>query len=99
MQLGSHVAVDVVQAGSCSSNSTPSLETSICRECGPKEKKKNLNLSKRMNWPFQWILKGKKRYKNSLHAFFIFALLGEYVFKCLCAFFQILVNSFLLKAT
>ena len=35
MSLGSSVAVDVVQAGSCSSDSTPSLGTSICRRCGP----------------------------------------------------------------
>ena len=30
----------VVQAGSCSSNLTPSLEASICRRCGHKRKKK-----------------------------------------------------------
>ena len=39
MRLGSGVAVAVVQAGSCSSNSTPSLGTSICRRLGPKKKK------------------------------------------------------------
>ena len=33
------VAVAVVQAGSCSSDQTPSLGTSICRGCGPKETK------------------------------------------------------------
>ena len=38
MQLGSHVTVAVVEASSCSSNSTPSLETSICLGCGPKKK-------------------------------------------------------------
>ena len=37
--LGSCVAVAVVWAGSCSSDSTPSLGTSICRGCGPKKKK------------------------------------------------------------
>ena len=35
-QLKSGVAVAVVQAGSCSSNSTPSLGTSRCPKCGPK---------------------------------------------------------------
>ena len=39
MQLGSHAPV--AQASSCSiSNSTPGLETSICRRCTPKKKKK-----------------------------------------------------------
>ena len=42
MQLGSHVAVAVVQAGSCSSDSTPNLAMSICREWSPK-KKENKN--------------------------------------------------------
>ena len=34
MQLISCVAVAVAQAGSCSSDSTPSVGTSICHECG-----------------------------------------------------------------
>ena len=49
MQLGSGVAVAMAQAGSCSSNSTPSLGTSICHRCGHKKKKKktsNNNLRK-----------------------------------------------------
>ena len=37
MQLGSRVAVAV--AGSYSSNSTPSLGSSICRRCGLKKQK------------------------------------------------------------
>ena len=40
MWLGSRVAVAVALAGSCSSNLTPSLKTSICHECDPKKKKK-----------------------------------------------------------
>ena len=40
MQLGSHVGVVVLKAGSCSSDSTPSLGTSICHRCGHKKKKK-----------------------------------------------------------
>ena len=50
MWLGSHIAVAVMEAGSYSSDSTPSLGTSICCRCGPKKakkkkkkKKKNLN--------------------------------------------------------
>ena len=38
MGLGS--GVDVVKAGSCSSNLIPSLGTSICLWCGPKKKKR-----------------------------------------------------------
>ena len=37
MQLGSSVAVAVVQACRGSSDSTPSLGTSICCRCGPKK--------------------------------------------------------------
>ena len=40
MQLRSHIGVAVVQAGSCSSNQTPSLGTSICCRCGHKMGKK-----------------------------------------------------------
>ena len=40
MQLRSQVAVAVVQAGSCSSNSTPSLGTSICPGDPKKQKTK-----------------------------------------------------------
>ena len=39
MRLGSDVAVAVMQTSSCSSNWTPSLGTSICRESGPKKQK------------------------------------------------------------
>ena len=43
-QLRSHVAVAVVQAGSCSSDLIPSLGTSTYRRCGPKtQKNKNKN--------------------------------------------------------
>ena len=38
MELRSRVAVAV--AGSCSSNLTPSLGTSICHGCGPKKSKR-----------------------------------------------------------
>ena len=40
MQLGSHMAVAVVSAGSCSFNLTPSLGATICLWCGPKKVKK-----------------------------------------------------------
>ena len=53
MQLGSGVAVAVVYAGSYSSDSTPSLGTSICHRCSPKaagvalkrQKKKSITLA------------------------------------------------------
>ena len=40
MQLRFCIAVAVMEASSCSSDLTPSLETSICFRCGPKEKKR-----------------------------------------------------------
>ena len=40
MQLGSGIAVAVVQASSCSSNLTLSLGTFVSHRCGPKKKKK-----------------------------------------------------------
>ena len=40
MMLGSHVAVTVVQASSCSSDVTLSLGTSICHGSSPKKTKK-----------------------------------------------------------
>ena len=39
-QLGARVAVAVLWASSCSSDSTPSLGTSLCLGCSPKGKKK-----------------------------------------------------------
>ena len=40
MQLGSSVPVAVVQAGSYSSHSNPSLELPYAAECSPKKQKK-----------------------------------------------------------
>ena len=37
MWLESGIAVAAVQASSCRSNSTPSLESFICCKCGPKK--------------------------------------------------------------
>ena len=37
MQLRSHVVMAVVEAGSCSSDSTPSQGTSMCHRCSPKK--------------------------------------------------------------
>ena len=39
MLFGFHVAMAVVEASSCSSNSTPNLGTSICCGCGPRKTK------------------------------------------------------------
>ena len=53
-RLGSCVAVAVVKASSCSSDSTPSLGTSICCRYGPKKQKKkqmkNKSLSSNSDW-------------------------------------------------
>ena len=40
LQMGSGIAVVVVQASSCSSDSTPSLGTSVCHGHSPKKQKK-----------------------------------------------------------
>ena len=40
MRLGFSIAVAGAKAGSCSSDSTPSLGTSICHGGGPKKKKR-----------------------------------------------------------
>ena len=40
VQIGSGMAVAVAKANSYSLDSTPSLGTSICQECGPKKEKK-----------------------------------------------------------
>ena len=45
--LRSHIAV---QAGSCSSNSTPSQGTSICRRCGHKKRKKKESRNSYINF-------------------------------------------------
>ena len=44
MPFRSHVTESVTQGSSCSSDSTPSLGTSMCQERGPKEKKKAIEL-------------------------------------------------------
>ena len=59
MWFGSGIAVAVAVAGSCSSDSTPSLGTSICRGCGPKKKKKKIQA-------FTFILKVQNNEINSV---------------------------------
>ena len=44
MQLKSCIAVAVALASTCSSDSTPSLGTSICHKCGLKKRKKKRHL-------------------------------------------------------
>ena len=46
-QLGSGIAVAVVQAGSYNSHLTPSLGASICYGCGPEKKKKKKKIGDR----------------------------------------------------
>ena len=53
-QLRSGVAVAVAWAGRCSSNSTPSLGTSICRGCGPKKQKDKKKLIKYAVYGTSW---------------------------------------------
>ena len=48
----SGIAVAVVEACSCSSNQTPSLGTSMCREFGPEKKKEYLGVGKRLPYLF-----------------------------------------------
>jgi len=66
MRLGSCIAVAVVWAGSCSSDSTPSLGTSICFGCGPKkrtkkkEKKRHRKGSKTPRQNLEQSLRGKE---------------------------------------
>ena len=43
MQPGTGIAMAVVLAGSCSSDLTPRLRTSICHRYGPKKKNKSRN--------------------------------------------------------
>ena len=52
MQLRSGVAVAVVWAGGCSSNSAPSLGTSVCHRCRPQKKKKKKERKKKKRWMF-----------------------------------------------
>ena len=47
MQLGSGIAVAVVQASSYSSELSPSLGTSMCCRCSPIKTKKKKNLLKK----------------------------------------------------
>ena len=48
-RLRSDVAMAVVQAGSCSSDLTASLGTSICLRCGPKKRKKEKRKERKRN--------------------------------------------------
>ena len=77
MWLGFGLALAVVQAGSCSSISTPHLGTSVCCRCSPKKTKKERKKRKEKNchfvtsvfyWPKQftrptWI-QGVRKYKD-----------------------------------
>ena len=72
MWLGSSVAVALAQYGSYSSDSTPSLETSICRGSGPrkmakrqKKKKKNGSTSKEAPTPEDMSITARGAHQNS----------------------------------
>ena len=51
-QLGSYAAVAVMKAGSCISDSTPSLRTSICHRRSPKKQKKRTEIFHRLIWVY-----------------------------------------------
>ena len=73
MQLRSHIAVTVAKGGSCSSNLTPSLGTSIRQECGPKKKKKQKKKkTKTSSVKFQRGPRGKIKFRLSINLPFLF---------------------------
>jgi len=63
MQLGSSVAMAVIQACRCSSNPTPSQKTSICHSVALKRKEKKIFLKKMQ---IAKIVSKKERKKNLL---------------------------------
>ena len=77
MRLGCSMASAVLWAGSCSSDLTPSLGTSIAA-CGPKKQKNKKNSDRKVHW---WERKGGqdlqmyvylstlKQYMKHLHCF------------------------------
>ena len=62
-QLGSHVAVAVVSASSCSSDSASSLGTSMCHGCGPKKQKKDRQTERKKGRKEKNHIKTKKKKK------------------------------------
>ena len=62
MQLGSQVVVAVAEAGGCSSDSTPSLGTSICCRCDPEKKKTK---KKRYSWTLTYFHEPEMKQKHS----------------------------------
>ena len=83
MQLRSCVAMAVAQAGSFSSDLTPSLGTTICHLCGPKKIKKKKSCGTNLNYIF-----------NSLYTYlyvlglFFFFVVGRSRDTELCAAFE-----------
>ena len=66
--LGSGIVVAVAQAGSYSSNSTPSLETSLCRGCGPKKANKQIKWNHTVCVFRVWLLSLRKVTWRFTHA-------------------------------
>ena len=79
--LGSHVAVAVVQA-SYSSDSTPSLGTSICRRCGPRKKKDKKQTNKNYHHfaTLSEMRDSDKNHQWMLRALHIFNLMENWIF-------------------
>ena len=97
MWLGSHIAVAVAQAGSYSSDSTPSQEISICHRCGPerqkekKKKKKNVFFMQVAYLQFSqlfWVLAGSFIWLIFLFHFILYCFLCGF----LCAVSSIVAS-------
>ena len=89
-QLGSGIAVAVAEGGSYSSDSTPSLGTSLCHRCSPKKKKKRKqSLLHHIQMPkgkLYYLLMIQKRdsfgYNNYIRKYFQVAFRAHHYIKC-----------------
>ena len=70
MQVGSGMAVAVVQACDYSSDSAPSLGTSMCPRCGPKKTKTKKETKKQGKGKglCSWVSEGKRNRKSAITA-------------------------------
>ena len=67
MRLRYHIAVAVLQAGSCNSDLTPGLGTSICCRCSPeKKRKKKKNFAIRRSTEALLVMKANEKQSKYL---------------------------------
>ena len=71
MRLGSGVAEAVVEAGSCISDWTPGLGTSICRMSGPKKQKIKIKIKIKITQRTPTIFKFKPEFPKELQLTFL----------------------------